>query len=627
MEAFFILVAFVLVLVPVVLPIVSFLTARGARTRVLTLERQLQEQERALDAMKGELAALRRESRPAAGAAVAANEAGAARTQPAAPLPIGPPAAARPPVVPPEVLPAPHVTPVLSPPVERPAATPPAALAPPPPPSRVEPRVPASPAPAAAAAGLRPGAAAAGAAPSGAEVRGPAAPRGAPPPPRPPVPPAAPPRSAPAFDWENLVGVKLFATMAGVALVIGAVFFLRHSIDQGWLQPPVRVLIGIISAIALLVGCEMKAARKYPATANALDAAAIAILFATFFAAYALWDLIPGGLAFVLLGLVTALAVLLSIRRDSLFIAVLGLLGGFATPILLSTGENRPIPLFAYLLLLNVGLAWIAYRNTWPILTVLTLVFTTLYQWGWVLRYLDAADLPLAMAIFLVFPVVTFAGVLVRRPGRDASGTLFQQTAVGAAVVPILFAVFLAAVPAYGVHAALFFGFLLLIDTGLLAVAAARQQRLLRSLAAAATVVAFAVWLGQSYVSDARLTVLAFTALFVLLFLLAEPVAARFGLFADSEQRVAHYAAPILLFVFPGGLSLALPHLVVVVLQLASFSFKLFFFCWLQIMIRWTLPRFRYDQLMRFGWLALLPIALLNVMLTAVIILAFGSRP
>ena len=80
-------------------------------------------------------------------------------------------------------------------------------------------------------------------------------------------------------------------------------------------------------------------------------------------------------------------------------------------------------------------------------------------------------------------------------------------------------------------------------------------------------------------------------------------------------------------FVFPGGLALALPHLVVVALQLASFSFKLFFFCWLQIMIRWTLPRFRYDQLMRFGWLALLPIALLNVMLTAVIILAFGSRP
>ena len=131
-------------------------------------------------------------------------------------------------------------------------------------------------------------------------------------------------------------------------------------------RPPIRVAIGVIVATALLVVCELKAARKYRVTANALDAAAIAILFATFFAAHALWDLIPASVTFGLLILVTVLAVLLSIRHDSRFIAVLGLLGGFATPALLSTGENRPIPLFTYLLLLNVGLAWVAFKKGWP---------------------------------------------------------------------------------------------------------------------------------------------------------------------------------------------------------------------------------------------------------------------
>src|SRR4030095_5968734 len=115
-------------------------------------------------------------------------------------------------------------------------------------------------------------------------------------------------------------------------------------------------------------------------------------------------NLISCTVAFGLLGLVTLIAVLLSIRRDSLFIAVLGLLGGFATPILLSTGETRPIPLFAYLLLLNVGLAWVAYRNGWILLSALTLVFTTLYQWGWVARYLHAAQLPLAIWLLTIFP-------------------------------------------------------------------------------------------------------------------------------------------------------------------------------------------------------------------------------
>ena len=108
-------------------------------------------------------------------------------------------------------------------------------------------------------------------------------------------------------------------------------------------------------------------------------------------------------------------------RRDSLFIAVLGLLGGFATPILLSTGENRPIPLFGYLLLLNVGLAWVAYRNGWIILSTLTLVLTTLYQWGWVARYLDAAQVPLAIGIFTIFPLIGYGVLMVARsrPGHE----------------------------------------------------------------------------------------------------------------------------------------------------------------------------------------------------------------
>ena len=57
-----------------------------------------------------------------------------------------------------------------------------------------------------------------------------------------------------------------------------------------------------------------------------------------------------------------------AVRRAALSVAVLGLLGGFATPILLSTGQDRPIGLFSYLLVLNVGLAWVAHKRRWPLL-------------------------------------------------------------------------------------------------------------------------------------------------------------------------------------------------------------------------------------------------------------------
>lgn len=71
-------------------------------------------------------------------------------------------------------------------------------------------------------------------------------------------------------------------------------------------------------------------------------------------------------------------------------------------------------------------------------------------------------------------------------------------------------------------------------------------------------------------------------------------------------------------FHFPGQGVTPLPHLVVVALQTAAFGLKLLFFCWLFVLLRWTLPRFRYDQVMRLGWKMLLPLALLNVVVTAV---------
>ena len=327
-----VLIGLVFLLVTFVLPIASWLSSRRTRARVDTMYEALVGEARAVELLKEEVAELRKQLRLLQ-----------------RPAPVGTEPSAQPVVVKP--MPAPPPPPPVATAPERVPPAPPTPATPPAPPIPATPPAPAAPPPASTS---RP-----------------------PLPPPPPPLPAAPVEEssgwfAAGFDWENLVGVKLFSAIAGIALVFAAVFFLRYSMEHGWLQPPVRVLIGIAVAVGLLVVCEMKAARKYPVTANALDAAAIAILFSTFFAAHALWNLIPTSMAFGLLAMVTALAVLLSIRHESLFIAVLGLLGGFATPALLSTGENRPIPLFAYLLLLNVGLAWVAHRRTWPVLTVLS---------------------------------------------------------------------------------------------------------------------------------------------------------------------------------------------------------------------------------------------------------------
>ena len=74
-------------------------------------------------------------------------------------------------------------------------------------------------------------------------------------------------------------------------------------------------------------------------------------------------------------------------------------------------------------------------------------------------------------------------------------------------------------------------------------------------------------------------------------------------------------------FYFPWGGIIHLTSLAVSVLQILSFILKVLFFCWLFMAVRWTLPRFRYDQLLRLGWHYMFPIALANVFVTAVIVL------
>ncbi len=404
------------------------------------------------------------------------------------------------------------------------------------------------------------------------------APPAAPTPAAPAAPPKAPPAPTPAltdatapppgrgaaaakpFDWEALVGVRLFSWIAGVALVLAALFFLRYSVEKGWLGPPIRMALGVATGVALLVVCELKAARRYAVTANAMDAAGIAILFASFYSGHALWHLIGAGLTFGLLALVTAVAVLLAIRRDSVFIALLGLLGGFATPALLATGEDRPIGLFGYLLLLNVGLAWVAYRKRWAVLSALSLAFTAIYQVGWAVKFLSEAKLPLAVGIFAIFSSVAFVALLLSERGRRGEApvrdsgeepSIFESATYLSALVPLLFAAYLAAVPAYGAHAGLLFGFLGLLVLGLFAIAAFRGPELLHLVGGGASMLVLGLWLRHSYDASFWPVAVGWMASFAA-FYLASPFCARgLGRPFTGFGRRGSLVGAALLFAFP----------------------------------------------------------------------------
>lgn len=78
-------------------------------------------------------------------------------------------------------------------------------------------------------------------------------------------------------------------------------------------------------------------------------------------------------------------------------------------------------------------------------------------------------------------------------------------------------------------------------------------------------------------------------------------------------------------FRWPWGATSAMPHFAVVLLQVGAFVFKVLVMIFLLMLVRWTLPRFRYDQAMRLGWLGLFPLSIANIVITGLVLLAWKS--
>jgi uncharacterized membrane protein len=263
-------------------------------------------------------------------------------------------------------------------------------------------------------------------------------------------PPAASPQApSPGIDWESWLGVRGAAVLGGAVLALAGLFFFRYSIEHGLLPPWLRVFLGTVVGIGCVAASEWGLRVRYPGTANAVAGGGIAVLYAAFWAARALYGLIGIEFAFVLLVLTTSTCCVISWRHASLVVALLGLVGGFLTPLMLASDADRPIGLFSYVLLLDGGLLYLARRRAWPLLSVLSLAATFLYQVVWIMTWMGPDRLLLGLGILAVFAAVfAVAGGLA--PEEQKGQWLISRA--GAVLLPFAFAVYFAGNSRLGVH-------------------------------------------------------------------------------------------------------------------------------------------------------------------------------
>lgn len=221
--------------------------------------------------------------------------------------------------------------------------------------------------------------------------------------------PAAPHPSRPAIDWERLIAGNWFNRVGILALILAVAFFLKYAFDNQWLGPWGRVALGAISGLLLLAGGELILRRGYRFYAHGLVGGGICILYLAAYAGYDRYGLLGSPVALGLMVLITSLAAGLAVRYDALAIAVLGLLGGFLTPVLLARGEANQVVLFSYLILLNLGILAIAWFRHWRVLNCLAWLATVLLTYAWWSEWYHPerlrATLLFLTALFLIFAV------------------------------------------------------------------------------------------------------------------------------------------------------------------------------------------------------------------------------
>jgi uncharacterized membrane protein len=213
-----------------------------------------------------------------------------------------------------------------------------------------------------------------------------------------------------AGRWLNYVGI--------LALLFAVTFFLKYAFDNNWVGPRGRVGIGLLMGSALYPWSHWLLDRGYKYFSEGIAALGAAVLYLSLWAGWHYYAIFSQSTAFALMIVVTAATMIVAVGRNSERIAFLALIGGLITPMLVSTGENHEVALFAYLTILGAGVLGIAWVRNWKSLPPAQFVATLIYFWGWYSDFYRDNELTTTIVFATVF-FILFATLPVVRSWRE----------------------------------------------------------------------------------------------------------------------------------------------------------------------------------------------------------------
>lgn len=226
--------------------------------------------------------------------------------------------------------------------------------------------------------------------------------------------------AAKAWLFEGNVPVKLGV----LVLLFGVAAGIKYAADAGWLVVPIELrLAGIAAAAIGLLVWGLRNAATRPAFGLSLQGGAIGILLLVVFAAFRNYQVLAAMPAFAMVVILVAGASVLAVKQDAPALAVLGFIGGYLAPVLLSTGSGNHVALFSYYAVLNAAVFAIAWKKPWRALNLVGFVFTFAIGGVWGAKYyrpeLFASVEPFLLLFFLFYIAIP---VLYALAGRQRNG-------------------------------------------------------------------------------------------------------------------------------------------------------------------------------------------------------------
>ena len=246
---------------------------------------------------------------------------------------------------------------------------------------------------------------------------------------------------------ESRLGSQVFNRIAIVLLLIGTAYGLKLAVDRGLIGPTGRVIAGLAAGAGLVVWSERFRRKGFGAFSYSLKALGSGVLYLTLWAAFQLFHLLPAPTALVLMLLVTAWNAYMAWVQDSELLAAYALAGGFATPMLLSTGGNHEIFLFTYVLAIDLAIIALVRLKTWPRLLLGAFPLTVAFFSGWYVEFYGASELT-TTSIYIALFGGAFASVPLGRtavsPDTPAPRFFALATVLEDMLLPIANAAFVA---------------------------------------------------------------------------------------------------------------------------------------------------------------------------------------